>query len=135
MRNILASMLISSLALFAASASAADGDYLFDVIKKPSYRQAWNAMLANTGAPQWLIVFGRSGNGVTTPSTSLTIDGARYELGHVCKPHDCGDNQFQVMFTPGGGKAWGLLQENGKFRFFGDPSNAQREALRKAIDN
>lgn len=135
MHKFFAPMLAAVLALTAVNASAADGDYLFDIIKKPAYRQGWNAIMSNAGAPQWLVTFGRGGNGVASPATSVTIDGARYELGHVCKPHDCGDNQFQVMFAPGGGKAWGLLQESGKFRFFGNPSNAQQEALRKAIGN
>jgi hypothetical protein len=120
----------------ACLAMASDGEYLFDLLKKPGYRQGWNGMMNIAKPPQWLAAFGRSGNGVATPSTSIVIDGVRHELGHVCKPHDCGDNRFQVLFTPGGARAWGLLQEAGKPpRYFGDPAPAQRAALQKAMSD
>ncbi len=122
--------------LILGSASAADGPYLFDLIKKPSYRQGWNGMMANAAPPQWLTAFSKGGNGVSTPSSGLEVEGIRYELGYVCKPHDCGDNQLQVLFGAGGGKAWGLLREAGKPpKFLGNPSPAQKSALTKALDN
>lgn len=112
---------------------AQNGPYLFDLLKRPAYRQAWNAALSGADAPQWLTAFGRGGNGVATPSSTITIEGQTYEVASVCKPHDCGDNQFYALFVRGGAKAWGLLQENGRPpRFFGAPSPAQRAALIKA---
>lgn len=117
----------------AAGAIAQEGPCLFDLLKRPAYKQAWNEMLKGAPAPQWLSAFGRGGNGVASPSTTVRIDGQSYEVSNVCKPHDCGDNQFYILFTRGGGQAWGLLQEAGKPpRFYGNPTAGQRAALIKA---
>jgi len=48
----------------------------------------------------------------------------------VCKVHDCLDHKLQVIFAPGGRRAWGRLYENGRTSWIGSPS----PALRKAAD-
>ena len=133
MRKVCA--LLAGFVLLAFPALAADGEYLFDVLKKPAYKQAWTAMMASGKPPAWLTTFTRGGNGVSSPGEALTIEGQRYEFGNVCKPHDCGDNMFHVIFMPGGGRAWGVLMENGALRYFGNPSPAQRAALEKSTGN
>ncbi|MFT8777602.1 MAG: Ivy family c-type lysozyme inhibitor [Gluconacetobacter liquefaciens] len=35
--------------------------------------------------------------------------GHNYLLGHLCKPHDCDNNQLDIVFAADGHAAWGLL--------------------------
>ena len=125
-------MLACSFVLGPASAIA-DGAYLFDVLKKPKYRGAWNAMMKGwAGAPAWLQIFARSGDGVATPGTVAVVGDMTFEFYDVCKPHDCADNKFEVMFEKGGGRARGVLVTPNARTFFGDPSDAEKAALAKA---
>ena len=129
MRRLLATSL--ALAVLAGAALAQQGPYLFDVLKKPAYRQSWNAMLAGSGAlPGWIGIFSKTYNGVASPMTAVNAGGQAYEISNVCKPHDCGGNMLHVLFAPGGTQAWGLLENAGqKPRFIGSPDAAQQKAL------
>ena len=130
-RAALVALCLGSLPLGAGAQS--QGAYLFDVLKKPKYRGAWNAMMKGwAGAPAWLTAFSRSGDGVATPGTTAVVSGVTFELYDVCKPHDCADNKFEVMFEPGGGRARGLLTTPNAKTYFGDPSEAEKAAQAKA---
>ena len=109
---------------------AADAPYLFDLIKRPVYNKAWLAMFRNEkDAPQWLV----NVEGPATPVERVNSKGIAYQLSSVCKPHDCGDNIFHVIFSSDGRKAWGLLlvNENNE-RFFGSPDADLKALLRTA---
>ena len=109
--------------------------YLFDVLKKPKYRGAWNAMMKGwAGAPAWLTAFSKSGDGVATPGMVAVVGEVTFEFYDVCKPHDCADNKFEVMFEKGGGRARGVLVTPNAKTFFGDPSDAEKAALAKALE-
>jgi len=136
MRSFLALFTLAGALLLSFAANAADGDYLFDLIKKPAYRSAWAAMVGGKTRPKWAMQFHKHMNAVAGPATSVTVSGQLYELADICKPHDCGDNQFRVLFLPGGEQAWGALKVAGRpIRFFGDPSPALRNALVAAFGN
>jgi hypothetical protein len=109
--------------------------YLFDVIKSPAYRQAWQAMLGGArNLPSWLGQITGKGDYVASPSTTATIGGADYSLFHACKAHDCAGNEFGVMFTASGTRAFGMLIDaGGPPRWFGTPDAAQQAALAKAM--
>lgn len=54
----------------------------------------------------------------------------------MCKPRDCEDNQIFVMFSADGNRAWGLLLKDQKIeRFFGNPDEEKKIALRAAMHN
>ena len=109
--------------------------YLFDELKKPKYRGAWNAMMKGwAGAPAWLQTFAKGGNGVASPGTTADVGGTTFEFFFVCQPHNCGDNKFEVMFEKGGGRARGMLVTPNAKTFFGDPSDAEKAALAKAAE-
>ena len=112
--------------LFAAN----DAPYLFDIIKRPAYKKAWLAMFRNErGVPQWLVRV----EGPSTPMEQATMNGVAYQKGFVCKPHDCGDNSFHVIFSADGTKAWGLLLVNEvQERFFGSPGTDMMALLRQS---
>jgi hypothetical protein len=127
MRRVVLALVLACAPCFDAQAEDPD---LSDALKRPAYKTAWNAMLKGQKIPGWLTKFARNGDGVTTPSVFVEIDGERYEADHVCKPHDCDTDQFEVLFAPEGKQAWGALVASGKPpRFFGAPNPKQMQAL------
>ena len=126
--------LMAALLLAASAIAQPAGEYLFDTLKKPAYLQSWNALFTGEkDVDAWLAAYARTKNGPATPAETVQVGGIAHQVNSVCKAHDCGDNRFYVLFAPGGTKAWGLLLRKGtKERFFGDPGDAARVALRDA---
>ena len=126
--------LAAALLLAASALAAPAGEYLFDVLKKPAYLSAWNALFAGEkDVDAWLAAYAKTKDGPATPAETVPVGGVKHQVNFVCKAHDCGDNRFTVIFAPGGTKAWGLLlRKDRKERFFGDPGDAARTALRAA---
>ncbi|GBQ90759.1 hypothetical protein AA13595_2977 [Gluconacetobacter johannae DSM 13595] len=98
---LLPALLLLAAALPAATRAAAPPQTA-DLLLSAPYRQAYAAMVRY---PDWV----RSGHATSSPSTQVTLDGQTYTLGHLCKPHDCGNNQLDIVFAPGAASAWGLL--------------------------
>ncbi|MBB2202678.1 Ivy family c-type lysozyme inhibitor [Gluconacetobacter tumulisoli] len=99
------SALPSLLALLGMSLPAVAGaaePQTSDLLLSAPYRQAYAAMVRY---PDWI----RRGHATSAPSTQVTMDGQTYTIGHLCKPHDCANNQLDIVFAPGGAAAWGLL--------------------------
>lgn len=113
----------------------AEEPYLFDLLDRPSFRHAWVALVAGEKhVPEWLAQYAATTDGPSRPSQKVTDLGSGYRLAWVCKTHDCGDNQFYVLFSEDGKKAWGMLLEADKpERFFGAPSKARQRLLREAM--
>jgi hypothetical protein len=120
----------------AVTPAAAKDQYLFDVMKSQTYRQAWMSMLRDAkDLPQWFGEITGRGNYVAIPSVSATIGGATYRFFHACEAHNCGDSQFEVAFLADGSHAYGMLVENGQPpRWFGMPGDAIKSALAKAMN-
>jgi hypothetical protein len=130
--------LFSALALIiiAGGAQAADTGFLFDALHgKTPYRASWDKLIKLVQpTPDWLIEFNRNFDGVASQITSLTIDGKSYEISFVCKPTDCAAHKFVVLFDANGAHAYGALGgKDNDPAFFGDPSQAERDALAKAV--
>jgi hypothetical protein len=121
--------------LTAAAASAQEGAYLFDVLPKPAYRNAWEKLMKEVQpTPDWLAQFSRNYDGVAGPMKPATIEGKPYELYFVCKPHDCAAKRFEVMFEAGGKRAYGALGGGADAPYYyGAPPPALQEALAKAL--
>ncbi|ACI50908.1 Inhibitor of vertebrate lysozyme [Gluconacetobacter diazotrophicus PA1 5] len=102
-RRLPACVLIAALAcLTMARAHAAGQPQTADLLLEAPYRQAYVAMQR---FPDWI----RRGRATSAPSSQVTMDGQTYIVGHLCQPHDCGNNQLDIVFAPGGRAAWGLL--------------------------
>jgi hypothetical protein len=107
--------------LLSGVANAQTPQYLFDVTGKSPYKQA------------------RTGQGTSTPLQEVVIDGQKYTLGQMCKPHDCADNQLIVIFSPDKKKAWGLLAtrstdgQSFNTQLLGAPEAAIKEYLNKTL--
>jgi hypothetical protein len=118
----------------AVTPAAAKDQYLFSVMKSQTYRQAWMTMLRDAkDLPQWFGEITGRGNYVATPGVSATIASATYRAFHACEAHNCGDSQFEVIFSPDGG-AYGMFVETSQPpRWFGMPDDAIKAALAKAM--
>ena len=140
MRSRLSSLLALgpalTLVILACGARAADNAFLFDALHgKTPYRASWDKLMKLVQpTPDWLVAFNRNFDGVASQITSLTIDGKSYEISFVCKPTECAAHKFAVLFDANGAHAYGALggRDNDP-AFFGDPSQAEQEALAKEV--
>lgn len=101
-------------------------NYTAELVQKPEYNQAYRTMAA---LPTWV----SSGKGTSTPTTQQIINGQPYRIGHLCEPHNCAQNQFEVILSQNGKQAWGLFSSRiGKTLYqmpFGNPDETLLAAL------
>ncbi len=90
----------SCMMLIAAGASAEQ--YLPELASKTPYKKAYAEMLS---FPSWV----SKAQGTASPVERVSVEGKSFTVGHMCKPHDCADNQLSVVFNADGTKSWGLL--------------------------
>jgi hypothetical protein len=125
-----------ALVVLAWGAQASDTGFLFDALHgKTPYRASWDKLMKLVQpTPDWLVEFNRNFDGVASQITSLTIDGKPYEISFVCKPTDCAAHKFVVLFDANGAHAYGALGgKDNDPAFFGEPSQAEQDALTKAV--
>ena len=133
-RSSLLVVLVIGSAITMASRTAFAEAYLYEVLAKPAYLKSWNALiLGEENVDDWLAHYAKTKNGPAGAGIGVKLGTTRYQINSVCKTHDCGNNQFFVLFSANGAKAWGLLLTNMKGeRFFGNPDEEKRQALRTA---
>ncbi len=121
--------------LVAGAALAEDASFLFDALRTRPYRAAWDKLMKEVQpTPDWLVQFNKNFDGVASELTPITIEGKAYQLSFVCKPQDCANRKFEVLFDAGGEHAYGALGgRNDEPAFFGAPPPALQDALAKAI--
>ena len=132
--------LFFTLVVLAAPATAAEKEtgFLFDALHgKTTYRASWDKLMKLVQpTPDWLTQFNKNFDGVAGQMTSLTIDGKPYEISFVCKPTDCGEHKFVVLFDANGEHAYGALGgKDNDPAFFGGPTQPEQEAMAKAVKN
>ena len=123
------------LPLFASASLAAEPSFLFDVLRKPHYRLSWEKLMKDVQpTPDWLLQFSRNFDGASGEMIPVTIEGKPYEVSYVCKPTDCSDHRFGVMFDADGMHAYGALGgKDDAPSYFGAPPALLQEALAKAV--
>ena len=120
----------------AGAAQAAETEFLFDALHgKTGYRASWDRLMKLVQpTPDWLAQFNKNFDGVAGQVTDLAIDGKPYSLSFVCKPNECAQHKFVVMFDAGGAHAYGALGgKDNDPAFFGSPSQAEQDAMAKAV--
>jgi hypothetical protein len=129
-----------SLALFvlasAANAAEAEMAFLFDALHgKTPYHASWQKLMKLVQpTPDWLVQFNKNFDGVAGQMASLTIDGKPYQISFVCKPTDCAEHKFVVLFDANGERAYGALGgKDNDPAFFGSPTQAEQEAMAMAV--
>jgi hypothetical protein len=126
---------ILALTLAAGGASAQNGQYLFDVLKKGPYRTGWEKLMKEVQpTPDWLLRFSKDFDGVSGQLVGAVVDGKAYELSFVCEPQHCATRRFKVMFEVSSKHAYGALTFDGEApAFYGDPPPAIQAELAKAL--
>jgi hypothetical protein len=129
-------LLAFTLALFANCARAEDAQFLFETLHgKGLYRASWDKLMKLVQpTPDWLVQFNKNFDGVAGQVINLTLDGKPYSLSFVCKPTECDEHKFVVLFDEKGAHAYGALGGKGNSPFFyGTPSPSEEEAMAKAV--
>jgi hypothetical protein len=128
---------IIAFTLVAAAAAAEETSFLFDALQNRAYRAAWEKLMKEVQpTPDWLLQFNKNFDGVASDLRPITIDGKSYQLSYVCKPQDCANRKFEVLFEAGGAHAYGALGgRTDEPAYFGDPTPAMQDALAKAVKN
>lgn len=119
----------------AGAAAAEEASFLFDALQTRPYRAAWDKLMKDVQpTPDWLLQFNKNYDGVAGELKPITIDGKPYQLSFVCKPQDCADRRFEVLFEAGGAHAYGALGgRNDEPAYFGAPAPALQDVLAKAF--
>lgn len=126
------SFLILSLSCLSIQAQGkSTNPYLFDQLRKPSYRQSFFKMFnGERHLDPWLTLYIKNRYGVDIPAVIVKIGHKRFELQRVCEPHNCCGKLFYILFSPKGARAWGLfITDDGTSRFFGKPDENIKSAL------
>ena len=118
-----------------AAAAAEDSGFLFDALRQRPYRAAWDKLMKEVQpTPDWLLQFNRNFDGVSGALKSVDVGGKPYRQGFVCKPQDCGDRRFEVMFDGDAAHAYGALGgRNDPPAFYGAPPPEVQDALAKGL--
>jgi len=129
-----------ALVVLAGAAHAAETDmtFLFDALHgKTRYHASWEKLMKLVQpTPDWLVRFNRNFDGVAGQMTGLTIDGKPYQISFVCKPTECVDHKFVVLFDDNGEHAYGALGgKDNDPAFYGSPTQAEQDAMTKAVKN
>ncbi len=121
--------------LAAGAVVAEEPGYLFDALRLPKYRMAWEKLVKDVQpTPDWLLRFAKTFDGVAGEMKPATVEGKPGRVSFVCKPEDCAGHKFAVLFDAEGARAFGALGgANTAPAFFGAPNAAQQEALTKTI--
>jgi hypothetical protein len=132
--NFLRVLLLAASCVPAVAADAPKGPYLSGLMKQPAHRGAWSGMLAGETPPPWVEDYAKTLDGPPTPSIAIQANDQTYTLAFTCKPNECAENQLYVLFSPSGGKAWGLLITGGAQKWLGGPDKAIQETILSGIE-
>jgi hypothetical protein len=84
--------------------------------------------------PDWLMQFNRNFDGVSGALKAVDVSGKAYRQAFVCKPQDCGDRKFEVMFDVDATHAYGALGgRNDPPAFYGAPPPEVQDVLAKGF--
>jgi len=123
--------------LIGSSAIAEEQAFLFDVLQArgSAYRASWDRLMKDVQpTPDWLLQFNRNFDGVSGALKAIDVGGKPYRLAFVCKPQDCGDRKFEVMFDADAAHAYGALGgRNDPPAFYGAPPPDVQDALAKGF--
>ncbi|WP_241571620.1 Ivy family c-type lysozyme inhibitor [Rosenbergiella nectarea] len=85
--GIIASLLVAP-GVFAADTTFSD------LVKTPEGGKALAALISHQHLPNWI----KTG-GVESPAQTVTVKGNDYQVYAICKPHNCGNQQFAVLYS------------------------------------
>jgi hypothetical protein len=89
-----------------------------DLLRDAKFRQPYLKALGPLANEYWLKVL----DGPAPPVKRVTVAGTSYQLVHVCKNHDCFDNNLTLLYAPG--TVYASLMVGGKPTRVGAPPPA-----------
>lgn len=115
-----------------------------DLIQQPGYQTSWKNMVKGQAQlPGWA----RKGIGTSTPAETVAWQGQSYQIGNICKPHDCANNFMIVAFKADKSQAWGVRVEvpnkpqaidhpkkYAKYQWLGKPDDQMKALLKKQFE-
>ncbi|QGX90574.1 C-lysozyme inhibitor [Tatumella sp. TA1] len=93
--------------LLAAPGAFAAETTFSDLVKTPEGSKALTALMSHQQLPSWI----RTG-GVESPAQTVTVKGDDYQVYSICKPHNCGNQQFAVLYSAKLKQMSGLYLQN-----------------------
>lgn len=110
-----------------------------ELIQQPVYKTSWQKMIkGQKNLPAWA----RKGAGTSAPAEWVEQAGKKYQIGSICKPHDCASHFLLVAFSDDKKQAWGVrvsvedkpeaLEAPSKFaqyQWLGQPDEAMKALL------
>lgn len=88
-------------------AATAPGPSLAEMLKRPGFARAFDAMDGASTLPAWA-----KGAGAATPSQHVEVGGKSMLLAHVCESTDCNDGQLFVLVDPADHVLQGVLVQS-----------------------
>jgi hypothetical protein len=114
-------------AMLASAAAAADPMVTTDdLLKDPKFKAAYLGALGPKAKEKWLATMSNSGL-----VRQESVGGQAYQVATPCKPHDCGDNNLLLLYSPAKGVVYGKLFEKGRSTPIGQPDAAMSAALER----
>ncbi|MGV1013901.1 MAG: Ivy family c-type lysozyme inhibitor [Methyloceanibacter sp.] len=113
------------------------GPKLSELMKLPTYRGAWEAMLREETlpVPDWVASYVATLDSPPIPSFGVPVGSQAYTMAFNCKPNDCENHQLFVLFAPEGRHAWALLlTAGGEPRWLGNPDDDIKSAMLSVIE-
>ncbi|HEX2539654.1 MAG TPA: Ivy family c-type lysozyme inhibitor [Caldimonas sp.] len=112
-------------AMLAGAACAADPmPTTDDLLKDPRFKAAYLGALGPKAKERWLARMSNS-----SLVRKVSIGGAEYRVAAPCKPHDCGDNNLLLLYSPARAVVYGKLFEKGRSTLIGSPDTAMSAEL------
>jgi hypothetical protein len=130
---------IAALILTSATPAFADQPYLYDLVKRQPYKNAYASLMEEMSEPPdyAMDVFKPNGNYLAFPAKSVKVGSWDYTIAMICEPNvTCAEYGAVFLFTSDGNKAWGAIRDGDKPEtYLGNPSDSQKQALDQAFDN
>jgi hypothetical protein len=122
---------ITFLSLYFISTLVLAEQYPWELLKEDSkFRKSYHAMLGKKVHEKWLATL----SGPSTPVTKVTVLDVEYLYLHSCKPHDCGENNIVIIYSPKSLRIYGKLVEQGAITKLGKPSKEIGTELDRLYD-
>jgi hypothetical protein len=97
-----------------------------DLLKDPKFKSAYMTSLGPKSKERWLA--GLSNSALVR---KVGFAGDTYLVATPCKPHDCGDNNLMLLYSPAKVAVFGKLYEKGRTTLIGSPDTAMSAELEK----
>lgn len=144
MRTVVSAVILSVLLGSAGACLAADRtQYTADVLQYSGYKDTWEKTVKGLhDLPSWV----RKGKGTSDPLERRDWKGSSYQVGTICKPHECWGQFMKVAFGYKTSHVWAVYVElpdtddammypskHAKYTWLGKPSEEIKSLLMHEI--